>query len=58
MCREKGYFDLNNVAYAIFETSEKLSVMPKGNPYIVLKEIDKKLYGESDKFVADLKRDK
>ena len=58
MCREKGYFDLNNVAYAIFETSGKLSVMPKVNPYIVLKEIDKKLYGESDKFVADLKRNK
>lgn len=58
MCREKGYFDLNNVAYAIFETSEKLSVMPKGNPYIVLKELDKKLYGESDKFVADLERNK
>ena len=58
MCREKGYFDLNNVAYAIFFFFWKLSVMPKGNPYIVLKELDKKLYGESDKFVADLERNK
>lgn len=31
MCREKGYFDLNNVAFAVFETSGNLSVMPKDN---------------------------
>lgn len=31
MCREKGYFDLNDVAYAVFETSGQLSVMPKGS---------------------------
>lgn len=31
MCREKGFFDLNDVAYAIFETSGELSVLPKGN---------------------------
>ncbi len=31
MCREKGYFDLNDVAFAVFETSGTLSIMPKGN---------------------------
>ncbi len=31
MLREKNYFDIEDVAYAIFETSGKLSVMPKGN---------------------------
>ena len=30
MLREKGYFDITKVAYAIFEPSGKLSVMPKG----------------------------
>ncbi len=30
MLREKGYFDINSVAYAIFETSGELSVLPKG----------------------------
>lgn len=31
LLREKNYFDVNDVAYAIFEPSGKLSVMPKGN---------------------------
>ncbi len=30
LCREKGYFDLKQVAYALFETSGELSVMPIG----------------------------
>lgn len=30
MCREKGYFDLKQIAYALFETSGQLSVMPIG----------------------------
>lgn len=30
MLREKGFFDINAVAYAIFEPSGKLSVLPKG----------------------------
>lgn len=29
LCREKGYFDLDDIAYCIFETSGKLSVLPK-----------------------------
>lgn len=44
MCREKGYFDLNNVAYAIFETSGKLSVMPKGNLRpVVIEDVSKSI---------------
>lgn len=42
MLREKGYFDPNDVAYAIFETSGKLSVLPKGSQKpVVLQDIDK-----------------
>ena len=29
LCREKGYFNLDQVAWCIFETSGKLSVLPK-----------------------------
>ena len=31
MLREKGYFDINDVEFAIFETSGELSILPKGN---------------------------
>jgi len=31
MCREQGYFDIKDIAFAIFETSGKISVMPKAN---------------------------
>lgn len=41
MLREKGYFDIGDVAYAIFETSGKLSVMPKGAQRpVVIEDID------------------
>lgn len=32
LCREQGYFDITQVAYAVFETSGKLSILPK-SPY-------------------------
>ena len=32
LCREQGYFDITEVAYAVFETSGKLSILPK-SPY-------------------------
>ena len=32
LCRQQGYFDITQVAYAVFETSGKLSVLPK-SPY-------------------------
>jgi len=31
MAREKGFFHLEDIAYAIFETSGQLSVLPKGS---------------------------
>ncbi len=31
MCREKGYFDISEVAFAVFETSGGLSIMPRGD---------------------------
>lgn len=32
LCREQGYFEITQVAYAVFETSGKLSILPK-SPY-------------------------
>jgi len=31
MCRNKNYFDINDIAFAIFETSGELSILPKAN---------------------------
>lgn len=43
MLREKGYFDVEDVAYAVFETSGQLSVLPKGNQKpVVMEDIDKR----------------
>jgi uncharacterized membrane protein YcaP (DUF421 family) len=43
MLREKGYFDPSDVAYALFETSGKLSVLPKGGQKpVVIEDIDKR----------------
>lgn len=38
MLRDKGFFDIEDVAYAVFETSGKLSVLPKGNQRPVVAE--------------------
>ena len=41
MLRENGYFNPNDVAYALFETSGKLSVLPKGAQRpVVIEDID------------------
>lgn len=29
LCRSKGYFDLNEISYAIFETNGEISILPK-----------------------------
>lgn len=31
LCRDKGYFNLEDIAYCIFENNGKISVMPKSN---------------------------
>lgn len=42
LCRDKDYFDINDIAYAVFETSGKLSILPKSNQKpVVLEDIDK-----------------
>lgn len=42
MLREKGYFDISDVAYAIFEPSGELSVMPTGaQKPLVMRDFDK-----------------
>lgn len=42
MLREKGYFDISDVAYAVFEPSGDLSVMPKGGQKpLVTEDFDK-----------------
>ena len=48
MLREKGYFDPNDVAYAIFETSGQLSVLPKGDQKpVVIEDVDKRKIKQS-----------
>ncbi len=48
MLREKNYFDINDVAYAIFEPSGKLSVLPKGNQKpVVIEDVNKKQIEEA-----------
>lgn len=42
MLREKGYFDISDVAYAVFEPSGELSVMPTGaQKPLVMRDFDK-----------------
>ena len=42
MLREKGYFDITDVAYAVFEPSGELSVMPVGaQKPLVMEDFDK-----------------
>lgn len=42
MLREKGYFDISDVAYAVFEPSGELSVMPTGaQKPLVMQDFDK-----------------
>ena len=42
MLREKGYFDIADVAYAVFETSGELSILPTGaQKPLVMQDYDK-----------------
>ncbi len=44
LCREAGYFDISDIAYCFFETSGKLSVLPKSEAMpIVAKDLNIKL---------------
>lgn len=45
MARDKGYFHLEDIAFAVFETSGKLSILPKGSQKPVVAE-DIKLEAE------------
>lgn len=48
MLREKNYFDINDVAYAIFEPSGELSVLPKGNQKpVVLEDVNREAIEQS-----------
>lgn len=57
MLREKGFFDIDDVAYAIFEPSGKLSVLPKGNkaPTVIenLKDVKAQKASLSNALVVD-----
>lgn len=53
LCREKGYFDLDEIAYCIFETSGKLSVLPKA----ALAPATKQDVGVSPQEAASLSKD-
>ena len=42
MAREKNFFDVNDIAFALFETTGKLSILPKSNKRpTVLKDLGK-----------------
>lgn len=44
LCREKSYFDISDIAYCIFETSGKISVLPKsGSTPVVAENLNIKL---------------
>lgn len=44
LCRERGYFDLNDIAFAVFETDGEISVLPKSeNTPVVVKDVKVKL---------------
>lgn len=44
LCREQGYFNINDIAYCFFETSGKLSVLPKSEVMpVVAKDLNVKL---------------
>ncbi len=48
MLREKNYFDIADVAYAIFEPSGELSVLPKGNQKpVVIEDVNKEAVKQS-----------
>ncbi len=48
MLRDKDYFDINDVAYAVFEPSGKLSVLPKGSQKpVVIEDVNKSAIEES-----------
>lgn len=57
MLREKGYFDISDVAYAVFEPSGDLSVLPVGaQKPLVMEDLDKskiKKASLSDILIAD-----
>lgn len=38
LARSKGYFNLEDIAYAVFENNGELSIMPKGNQLPTVKE--------------------
>lgn len=38
LCRQKSYFDINDIAFAVFETSGELSILPKANKSPVVAE--------------------
>ena len=44
LCRQLGYFDINDIAYAVFETSGEMSVLPIGQEKpVVVKDIGCKI---------------
>ncbi len=38
LCRQKDYFDINDIAFAVFETNGELSILPKANKSPVVAE--------------------
>lgn len=52
-CRLQGYFDINDISYAIMEASGEISILPKSNATPVVKK-DLKIKGQKAKLTSNL----
>lgn len=53
LCRIKGYFDLSNIKYAIFEINGQLSIMPNSeNVPVVISDIGKEKQSEAPLYLV------
>lgn len=52
-CREQGYFDISEIAYAVMESSGKISILPKAENKVITRK-DMKIKGEKSSLVANI----
>lgn len=52
-CRLQGYFDINDISYAIMEASGEISILPKSNATPVVQK-DLKIKGQNAKLTSNL----
>ena len=52
-CREQGYFDISEIAYAVMESSGKISILPKSENKVITRK-DMKIKGDRTGLVANV----